>query len=186
MVKELDQQTNTLVVKGYSKDPTDPQETVFKYPPAFSSYLYPLPQGLDVLKNKAPEIKKITKKAKAEYRTKISQSLFQQALSLFKGIQRNPVASDVFTVKTEVSIPNGLTAAEVQALYDEWETDVDSLQSLDYGFTIDGEQLWFSHASAKWEGELSLSFTEQNSFGNISALLSELESKKSTILSIIS
>lgn len=129
VVKELDQQTNTLVVKGYSKDPTDPQETVFKYPPAFSSYLYPLPQGLDVLKNKAPEIKKITKKAKAEYRTKISQSLFQQALSLFKGIQRNPVASDVFTVKTEVSIPNGLTAAEVQALYDEWETDVDSLQS---------------------------------------------------------
>lgn len=186
VVKELDQQTNTLVVKGYSKDPTDSQETVFKYPPTFSSHLYPLPQGLDVLKNKAPEIKKITKKATAEYRTNISKSLFQHVLGLFKGIQRDPVASDVFTVKTELSIPNGLTAEEVQTLYDEWTSDVDSLHSLDYGFVIDNEQLWFSHALAKWEGDLALSFTEQNSFGNIGALLSELESRKSTILSIIS
>lgn len=186
VVKELDQQTNKLVVIGYSQDPTDPQETVFKYPPTFSSYLYPLPQGLDVLKNRAPEIKKITKKATAEYRTQISKSLFQQALGLFKGIQRSPVASDVFTVKTEVAMPNGLTADEVQTLYDEWTSDVDSLHSLDYGFMIDNEQLWFSHALAKWEGDLALSFTEQNSFGNIGSLLSELESKKSTILSIIS
>lgn len=186
VVKELDQQTNTLVVKGYSKDPTDPQETVFKYPPVFSSHLYPLPQGLDVLKNKAPEIKKITKKATAEYRTKISKSLFQKALGAFKGIRRNPMASDVFTVKTEISMPNGLTAREVQTLYDEWTNDVGSLHSLDYGFVIDNEQFWFSHALAKWEGDLALSFTEQNSFANIGLLLSELESKKSTILSIIS
>lgn len=186
VVKELDQQTNTLVVKGYSKDPTDPQETVFKYPPTFSSHLYPLPQGLDVLKNKAPEIKKITKKATAEYRTNISKNLFQQVLGLFTGIHRDPIASDVFTVKTELSIPNGLTAEEVQTLYDEWTSDVDSLHSLDYGFVIDNEQLWFSHALAKWEGDLALSFTEQNSFGNIGALLSELERRKSTILSIIS
>lgn len=185
VVKELDQQTSTLVVKGYSKDPTDSQETVFKYQPTFSSYLYPLPQGLDVLKNKAPEIKKITKKATAEYRNEISQSLFQKALGLFKGIQRTPVASDVFTVKTEVSMPKGLTADEVQTLYDEWTSDVDSLHSLDYGFVIDNEQFWFSHALAKWEGELDLSFTEQNSFGNMGSLLSELESKKTTILSII-
>lgn len=185
VVKELDQQTNQLVIKGYSKEPKDPQEKVFKYQPTFSSRLYPLPQGLDVLKDKAPEIKKITKKATAEYRTQISKSLFQQVLGLFKGIQRDPVASDIFTVKTEVSMPNGLTAAEVQSLYDEWTSDVDSLHSLDYGFVIDNEQFWFSHALAKWEGELALSFTEQDSFANIATLLSELESKKSTILAII-
>lgn len=144
VVKELDEQTNQLVVKGYSKDPIDPQETVFKYQPTFSSHLYPLPQGLDVLKDKAPEIKKITKKATAEYRTQISKKLFQHALGLFKGIQREPVASDVFTVKTEVSMPNGLTADEVQTLYDEWTDDVNSLHSLDYGFVIDNEQFWFS------------------------------------------
>ncbi|MCR1838317.1 MULTISPECIES: hypothetical protein [Rodentibacter] len=185
VVKELDQQTNTLIVKGYSKDPTNAQERIFKYPPTFSSHLYPLPQGIDTLKNRSPEIKKITKKATAEYRTQISKNLYQRALGLFTGIKRNLASSDVFTVKTEVSMPNGLTAEEVQKLYNEWTEDINSLPSLDYGFVIGDEQLWFSHALAKWEGDLALSFTEQNSFGNIGSLLSELESKKSTILSII-
>lgn len=186
VVKELDENTQKLEVKGYSKDPSNPQERVYKSQPIFYSQLYPLPQGLDVLKSRAPEIKKITKKATSEYRNKISKALFQKALEMFKGINRTPSATDIFTVKTEVSILNGLSEQEVQSLYDEWENDVNSLHSLDYGFTIDGEQFWFSRAAAKCEGELALSFTEQNSFGNITALLSELESKKGSILSVIS
>ncbi|MDG2959865.1 hypothetical protein P7L91_03285 [Bisgaard Taxon 10/6] len=187
VIKELDQQSNQLEVKGYSLDPNNPQETIYKYPPTFQSQLYPLSQGLDVLKNRAPEIKKITKKATAEYRTEISKKFFQKALAMFTGIKRTPSASDTFSINTEISIPNGLTAQEVQGLYDEWLDDISSLHSLDYGFAmLGGEQLWFSHALAKWEGELSLSFTEQNSFGNMGKLLSELENKRTAILSKIS
>ena len=187
VVKELDKQTNKLELKGYSLDPNNQDETLYKYPPSFQSQLYPLAQGLDVLKKRSPEIKKITKKATAEYRTKLSKKLFQRALGLFTGIKRTPVASDTFTIDAEISIPNGLTEKEVQELYDEWQDDASSFNFLDYGFTIlGGEQLWFSHALAKWEGELSLSFTEQNSFGNIATLLSELDNKRTTILSKIS
>lgn len=84
-----------------------------------------------------------------------------------------------------MSTPNGLTSKDVMDLYEEWSSDVNSVHTLDYGFTLDGKNLWFSHTIAKWEGEISLSFTEQDSFGNMEKLIIELENKKRSILSII-
>ncbi|QIM66352.1 hypothetical protein A4G16_02665 [Mannheimia granulomatis] len=185
VVKELNEQTKILEIKGYSADPTDTHEKVFHYPPSFYSCIYPKPQELELLKRQAPQIKKVTKKATCSYLNPTSLSMFQKVTGLFTGLPQQLSSNQDFNVKAEVSV-NGLTKAEVQGLFDEWEQEVDSWQSLDYGFKIGDKQHWFSHAAVKWEGELALSFTEQNSFGNITALLSELESKKSSILSVIS
>jgi hypothetical protein len=184
VVKELNQQTNTLEIKGYSIDPTNSAEKIYHYPPSFYSLIYPKAQELDMLKIQAPQIKKITKRAVCSYSNPSSLSMFQKVTGLFTGLPQQLTSNQDFSVKAEVSV-NGLTEAEVQGLFDEWEKDVDTWQSLDYGFRIGDKQYWFSHAAVKWEGDLSLSFTEQNSFGNIDALLSELESKKSSILSTI-
>jgi hypothetical protein len=185
VVKELNEQTNELEIKGYSIDPTNSNEKVFDHPPSFYSYIYPKAQKLEELKVQAPQIKKITKKAVCSYSNPVSLNMLQKVVGLFTGLPQQLSSNQDFFVKTEVSV-NGLTDTEVQGLFDEWERDVEAWKSLDYGFSIDGKQHWFSRATVKWEGELALSFTEQNSFGNISALLSELENKKSSILSVIS
>ncbi|MDO4698312.1 MAG: hypothetical protein Q4A60_06525 [Pasteurellaceae bacterium] len=185
VVKEFDEQRGELVIKGYSADPNDEDERIYSYRPSFVSAMYPKTQELQFLKEKAPEIKKITKTATATYRNKLSLNILQKFMGFFSGLPREAFSTEEFTVKGEVSV-NGLTKDEIQSLYDEWESDVNELHSLDYGFKINGEQYWFSRALAKWEGDLSLSFTEQNSFGNIESLLLELEKKRTNILSILS
>lgn len=98
--------------------------------------------------------------------------------------QSKPSSTEKFTIKTEISINDGMTEKEVQELYDGWYKDK-LRDSIDYGLSIGDQLFWFSKSIARDDFELEIYFNPQNSFENISKLLSELDKKRNQILSII-
>lgn len=185
VVKTIDAVSNTVNITGFSKDPQNEEEVVYKNLPTFESQLYPISQNLEILKNRSKEIKKITKKIASTYYEKIKLDYFQKVLEFFSDIKPQDFSSNKYSIKTEISISSGLSPDDIQKLYDSWQEELEIIDSLDYGFSVDGTLYWFSHGQAKWKGTLELTFTEQDSFCNIGSLLSEIDDKKNIILSVL-
>lgn len=184
VVAEFDEETNTKCVEGYKLDINDENGKIYSHPPLFKSKLYPKSQKLDLLKKRAFEVKKIIKKAKLTYHNKISSSWYQNIMSFIGLSQSEPLSTEKFTIKTEISVNGGMTEKEVQKLYNDWCKDK-LKDSIDYGLSIGDKWFWFSKSIARDEFELDIYFNPQNSFENISKLLSELDKKRNKILSIM-
>ncbi|QIM68437.1 hypothetical protein [Basfia succiniciproducens] len=183
IVATFDDSTNTKNIEGY-KNISDDEGKIYQYPPSFQSRLYPKEQEIKLLKSRAFEVKKITKKASLTYNNELSKSWYQNIMSFIGMSQSKPAHSEKFSVKTEISINNGMTENEVQELYNNWCQD-DQKDLVDYGLSIGDKLFWFSKSIAKDDFELELSFNAQNSFENISKLLSELDKNRKHILSIM-
>ncbi|MEI3040945.1 MAG: hypothetical protein V8T90_17955 [Victivallales bacterium] len=153
--------------------------------PKFSSTLYRQPGQIEFIRNNREAIRKLIKKDKFKLERPETTAFWQNIYRMITGQQTNNLCQ--IENKVSIELDMNPTAAELENIISQWETDSETYPVSDVGFILAGnpQPFWLRQSLASARFDLDVHFTAENVLVPTDRLLSELHRRQDIIFNII-